>query len=214
MKSKKTSVAVHQLVYVALALALFAGTLIGISIRQRPSPAQQFTLYVQNLEPTSRLVVLNSIQKYEASKEFTARLLAIVNVRAAIELTAWADVHYYVDFSDPAAWTIQSDRKTRTLTLKAPPPACFPPAVKTETIEIKTKGANLVTNTLFRLKEEAAKMQAELSQDLMGKAQAAIDNPEIRAGMEKGLEQFARAFCTSALGYTPNTVEIQLGARQ
>jgi len=214
MKSKRIGVAVHQLLHIALALVLLAGILIGISIRQRPSPAQQFTLYVQNLEPTSRLVVLNSLQKYEASKEFTARLLAIVKVRASIELTAWADVHYYVDFSNPAAWTIQSDRKTRTLTLETPPPACFPPAVKTETIEIKTKGANLVTNTLFRLKEEAAKMQVELSQDLMGKAQAAIDDPEIRAGMEKGLEQFARAFCTSALGYTPERVLIRLGAQQ
>lgn len=214
MKSERISVAVHQLMYVALALALFAGTLIGVSIRQRPSPAQQFTLYVQNLEPTSRLVVLNSLQKYEASKEFTARLLAIINVRASIELTAWADVHYYIDFSDSAAWTIQSDRKTRTLTLETPPPACFPPAVRTETIEIKTKGANLVTNTLFRLKEEAAKMQAELSQDLMGKAQASIDNPGIRAGIEKGLEQFARTFCISALGYTPEMVQIRLGTRQ
>lgn len=214
MKSKRVNSAIYQFLLVTAALALFVGAIIGISIKQQPTPTQKFTLYVQNLEPTSRLVVLNSLQKYEASKEFTAKLLAIVNVRASIELTAWVDVHYYVDFSDPAAWTIHSDRKTRTLTLETPPPACFPPAVKTETIEIKTKGANLVTNTLFRLKEEAAKMQAELSQDLMGKAQAAIDDPEILAGMEKGLEQFARAFCVSALGYTPETVHIRVGAYQ
>lgn len=214
MESIRTHRAVHQLLYVILAAALVVVIAIGISLKQRPDPAQQFTLYVQNLEPTSKLVVLNSLQKYEASKEFTARLLAIVKVKAAIQLSAWADVHYYIDFSDPAAWTIQSNRKTRTLALTTPPPACFLPAVKTETIEITTKGSNLLTNTLFRLKEEAAKMQAELSKDLQTTAEAAINDPAIRKGITKGLEQFARAFCMSALGYTPEKVEIWIGTNQ
>jgi hypothetical protein len=77
--------------------------------------------------------------------------------------------------------------------------------------KILAKGANPLTNTVFRLKEEAAKMEAELSADLMRQAKATLSDPEIRRGIAKGLEGVVSSFCVSALKLKPSTIAVVLG---
>ncbi|MCX7026005.1 MAG: hypothetical protein NT061_00645 [Spirochaetes bacterium] len=188
---------------------------IAVIIQGRPVVVERWNLYVERLSPERKLLVLSSAQRYTASKEFTAKVLAIVQVKASITIEAWADVFYVVDASDPRAWTIGWNRKTKVLSLSAPEPSCLPPAVRTDTIEIRTKGANLLTNTIFRLKEEARKLQSELSAELAVKAKAALSEETLRSGMRAGLTGIGRSFCQAALGVEPASVVVRFsGDRQ
>jgi hypothetical protein len=201
------------LVFLALgAIAVLAGSFFAwkAAFDAKPTVSERWTLYIENLEPEQKLVVLSTRQRYVASKEFAAKLLAVVRVKASIELSAWADVFYFVDVSDPSLWEISWNQKTRALSISAPEPDCLPPAVRTDTIEISAKGANLVTNTVFRLKEEAAKMRDELSADLAIRARATLSDATIRAGIREGLAGIGRSFCVAALGMEPREIFVKL----
>jgi len=176
----------------------------------RPTVSERWALYVENLNPENKIVVLSSSQRYAASKEFAAKLLAIVKVKASIELSAWADVFYYVDAGDPSQWSISWDKKSRLLSVAAPEPDCLPPAVRTDTIEIAVKGSNLVTKTIFRLKEEAATMEDELSADLLVRARSSLSDKAVRAGIREGLAGIGRSFCEAILGVAPDEVIVRL----
>jgi hypothetical protein len=208
MKRKWTvSVLLALGIIVALALAFVVWK---SATDAKPTVTERWALYVENLQPEQKLVVLSSEQRYTASKEFAAKLLAIVNVKASIEISAWADVFYFVDASDMSRWTILWDKKSRALSLSAPEPDCLPPAVRTETIEIAVKGKNLITNTMFRLKEEAARMEDELSADLAVRARASVSDRAVRAGIREGLAGLGRSFCVAVLKQDPLEVVVRL----
>ncbi len=179
-------------------------------IASRPSVSERWALYIENLRPESKLVVLSSLQRYAASKEFTAKLLAMVKISASIELSAWADVFYYIDAGDINLWDISWDKKSRILSIFAPEPDCLPPAVRTETIEIKSKGANLVTNTVFKLKREAEILKDELSADLLAKARLSLRDPELREKIRMGLAELGGKFCAGILRVEPERVLVAL----
>ena len=188
----------------AAALILTAAVL----LQGHPAVMERWNLYVEKLVPERKLLVLSSAQRYTASKEFTAKVLAIVQVKASITIEAWADVFYVVDASDPGAWKIGWNRKTKVLSLEAPEPSCLPPAVRTDTIEVRSRGANLLTNILFRLKEEAVRLQSELSAELAVRAKAALSDEAVRAGARAGLAGIGRSFCIAAFGVEPKTVVV------
>jgi hypothetical protein len=175
----------------------------------RPSVSERWALYIEEIQPERKLVILSSQQRYSASKEFTARLLAIVKVSASIELSAWADVFYYVDAAEPEKWGIEWDEKSRILSLSAPEPDCLPPAVRTDTIEIATKGGNLVSNAMFRLKKEAESMRDDLSEDLSKRARESLSDPELRELLREGLAGLGRSFCLGILGVEPGHVVVR-----
>jgi hypothetical protein len=192
-----------------LTVAVAVASLAVVIINQgRPVVVERWNLYVEKLAPERKLLVLSSAQRYTASKEFTAKVLAIVQVKASVEIEAWADVFYVVDASDPKAWTIGWNRKTKVLSLRAPEPTCLPPAVRTDTIEVRSKGANLLTNIMFRLKDEAKKLQSELSAELAVRARAALSDDAVRAGARAGLADIGRSFCVAALGIEPASVVV------
>ena len=202
MRRGRAAVIVALCVLVALAGAFLAGRASAAAT----SPAARWALYVEKLKPDGKLVVLTSEHRYAASKEFAAKLLAIVNLRASISVSAWADVAYYLDVTDPKRWSISWDACRKAITVAAPEPDCMPPAVRTDTIEVSAKGANLVTNMAFRLKDEAVKMRGELSADLTAAARASLADPAVRDGIRQGLSNVARSFCVAAYGVEPDTV--------
>ncbi len=179
-------------------------------IASRPTISERWALYIENLKPESKIVVLSSLQRYAASKEFKAKLLAVVKISASIELSAWADVFYYIDAEDLDLWDIAWDKKSRILSISSPEPDCLPPAVRTETIEITSKGANLVTNTVFKLKKEAEILKDELSVDLLTKARQSLRDPELREKIKMGLAELGRKFCAGILGVEPERVIVAL----
>jgi len=194
------------IVALSILVALAGSFVAGRASAAVKSPAARWALYVEKLKPDGKLVVLTAEHRYAASREFAAKLLAIVNLRASIAVSAWADVAYYLDVTDPKRWTISWDARRRAITVAAPEPDCMPPAVRTDTIEVSSKGANLVTNMAFRLKAEAANMRNELSADLMAAARASLDDPAVRDGVRRGLSNVARSFCVAAYGVEPETV--------
>ena len=194
------------IVALGVLVALAGSFVAGRASAAAKSPAARWALYVEKLKPDGKLVVLTAEHRYAASKEFAAKLLAIVNLRDSIAVSAWADVAYYLDVTDPKRWSISWDSRRKAITVAAPEPDCMPPAVRTDTIEVSAKGANLVTNMAFRLKDEAAKMQAELSADLMAAARASLSDPAVRDGIRQGLANVARSFCAAAYGVKPETV--------
>jgi len=199
------------LLILTLVLAVVTGVVVQVLAHPRPDVRSQFTLYLQKLEPRPMVVAATTQERYEASKEFTARLLAIFNIKARIRLSAVADITYVIPASDPSAWTIQWDARAHTLALSTPAPDCLLPAVHTDTIEIITENSNILTNTLFSLKEEAARMQSELSNDLLTHARATLAEPAVRTAIEDGVRRFAATFCESARLGTPALIEVQLG---
>jgi hypothetical protein len=199
------------LLILTLVLAVVTVVVVQVLAHPRPDVRSQFTLYLQKLEPRPMVVAATTQERYEASKEFTARLLAIFNIKARIRLSAVADITYVIPASDPSAWTIQWDARAHTLALSTPAPDCLLPAVHTDTIEIITENSNILTNTLFSLKEEAARMQSELSNDLLTHARATLAEPAVRTAIEDGVRRFAATFCESARLGTPALIEVQLG---
>ena len=196
-------------IFLGLILAAAVAALtVAILIQGRPVVVERWTLYVEKLAPERKLLILSSAQRYTASKEFTAKVLAVVQVKASVTIEAWADVFYIVDASDPKAWKIGWNRKTRVLSLEAPEPGCLPPAVRTDTIEVRSKGANLLTNIMFRLKEEAVRLQAELSTELAVRAKAALSEEAVRTGARAGLAGIGRSFCLAAFGIEPASVVV------
>lgn len=198
--------AAAAIVALGVLVALAGAYVAGRASAAARSPAARWALYVEKLKPDGKLVVLTSEHRYAASKEFSAKLLAIVDLRASVSVSAWADVAYYLDVTDPKRWAISWNRRRRAITVAAPEPDCMPPAVRTGTIEVSAKGANLVTNAAFRLKAEAVKMQAELSADLLAAARASLSDSAVRDGIRQGLVNVARSFCAAAYGVEPETV--------
>jgi len=211
MERVRLSAPVVVLFILTLVLAVVTVVVVQVWAHSQPDVRSRFTLYLQKLEPKAMVVAATTQERYEASKEFTAKLLAIFNIKAKIRLSAIADNTYVIPASDPSAWTVRWDAKARKLTLSTPAPDCLLPAVHTDTIEIVTENSNILTNTIFRLKEEAARMQSELSDDLLARAKATLAEPEVRAAIEEGLKNFAATFCESARLGKPVRVEIQLG---
>ena len=100
-----------------LTLVLSIATVVTVQVfsRYKPDIRSKFNLYLEKLEPQSMLVVATTQERYEASKEFTAKLLAIFNIRAKIRLSAVADVTYIIPASDPSAWSIDWNSKARKI---------------------------------------------------------------------------------------------------
>jgi hypothetical protein len=210
MGQKQLSTKVIVLCVVMIVCAAALVVTVQVLSHSKPSVEQRFSVYLEKLTPNPMVVVATTQQRYTASKEFTAKLLAIFNLHAKIRLTAVADVTYVVPASDPSAWSVTWDEKTRTLRVIAPAPDCLLPAIHTDTIEIYTENSNMLTNMMFQLKEEAARMNAELSNDMLARAKATLSEPEVRSSIEEGLRKFAEGFCESARLGKPRAIEIKM----
>lgn len=213
MDRTRPSSLVILLFILSIILAVATVAVTRIIEHSRPDVRSQFTIYLEKLQPQSMLIAATTQERYSASKEFTAKLLAIFKIKAKIRLSALADVTYVISAADPSAWSARWDPKKRILSISTPPPDCLLPAVHTDTIEIVSENANLLTNTIFRLKEEAARMQSELSNDLMVHAKASLDEPQVLQSIEDGVRRFALVFCESAHIGKPAAIDIQLAPR-
>jgi hypothetical protein len=170
--------------------------------------SEKFVVYIEGLAPSGKLVLLEGRQRHVASREFTARILAILRIDARVELSALADTAYYVDLSDPSRWKASWSPRSRVLRIVAPAPGLLPPAVRTDSIEVRTTGGNLLSSAIFSLKREAEEMRSELSDDLLAEGRRSLESPELRSKIAARLEELARTFCASLLGAEPARVEV------
>jgi len=175
--------------------------------------SQHFVLYLEGIKPAGKLVVLTATERYVASKEFTAQILAVLHLNARVEISALADTSYFVDLQDTARWSAVWERRGRRLIILAPPPDVLLPAVHTDSIEVHTEGQNLLTNAVFQLKKEAETMKSELSTDLELRARAGLSNPELQDRIRSSIADLARSFCSSVLRIEPTSVSVDFRDR-
>lgn len=195
-----------------VAAAVFVGILVAtglprLSLVQR-DVSSKFILYLEDLRPAGKLVLLTATERYVASKEFTARILAILDLNATVEISALADTSYYVDLAEPKLWSAVWRGGSRALVLTVPYPDVLLPAVHTDTIEVRTEGGNLLTNAVFRLKKEAEAMRSQLSSDLERRARQSLSDTELQDKIRSSLAGLANSFCSTVLHVTPSKVEV------
>jgi len=197
-------------------LVVVAAVLVGLLVIRglprisfmRKDVSQSLVLYLEDIKPAGRLVLLTATERYTASKEFTAQILALLHLSAKVEISALADTSYYVDLQDTKLWSAVWNGRGRTLRLIAPYPDVLLPAVHTDTIEVRTEGQNLLTNAVFRLKKEAEAMRSRLSADLEARARESLGDDELQDKIRSSLADLARAFCSSVLHVKPETVVV------
>jgi hypothetical protein len=191
------------IVAMVVAAAVLPGLLFPVNVSER------FVLYLEGLKPAGKLILLSGTERYTASKEFTTRLLVLLKIDAKVEISALAEISWFVDLRVPALWSATWDPRRKTLVLLVPAPNVLPPAVRTDTIEVRTLGGNLVSNSVFRLKREAEAMRSELSSEMERQARASLGDGSLRVRIKSSLSDLARSFCTAILGFTPETIDVR-----
>lgn len=215
MKARTALTVALVVVAAGLAVGLAAGiaSSLGKFRLLEKDVSDKFVVYIEGTTPSSKLVVLQGVERFTASKDFTAHILSLVRVDARVEITAMADTAYYVDLADASQWKASWSPKAGRLKLTVPPPGLLPPAVRTDSIEVKTTGANIVSSALFQLKKETESLKADFSKDMLAQGSASLARPELRARMAASLETSARAFCESMLHVSPKSVEVTFSDR-
>lgn len=209
MERERLSPAVVGSLIITVFLAVVTVSVILVLSHRQPSVQEKFTVYLEHLRPAPMLVAARATERLVASKEFTGRLLAIFKLKATIHLSVLADITYVLPVDNPSAWKVSWDGRQRVLTLFTPEPECLLPAIHTDSIEIRTEGATVLARTVLQLKEKAAKMKEELSEDLLKKARQSLSDPEVRGTIAEGVRAFARTFCLSAR-IDPSRIEVVL----
>ncbi len=201
------------IVIALLAAAVLGGALALYLTRPLRQPVERdvsesFIIYLEDIKPSGKLVLLTATDRYTATRDFTAMILSLVKVNASVEISAVADTSFCVDLADTKHWRAVYNSSTGLLAIKAPPPGILPPAVRTDTIEVRTKGENIISSSMFNLKKEAAAMQSQLSADIAKTEQAAVKKPEIQQKMADSLSGLAGGFCSSVLKFEPKKIEV------
>lgn len=194
-----------------LAIAVLALVLLPKLLSPVTNVSNRFVMYLEEVRPAGKLVVLTSRQRYTLSRDFSARLLAFIQLKSSVEISVYADVAYYIEVSDPADCRAAWNRRARILSVCLPAPRVLPPAIMTETLEVRTKGANILSETLFRLREAARSMESGLSAELLREATASLENPELREKIRSSVASLAEKFFLSRFGTKPAQVVVKLG---
>lgn len=212
---RRKAAAIGALALIAVAAGIFSGVSLGL--RDRISSlrlvdrdvSERFAVYVEGLSPSGKLVLLEGLERFTASREFTARILSLVRMDAKIEISALADAAYYVDLADLSRWKATWSPRGGTLRLVVPSPGLLPPAVRTDSIEIRTTGANLLSSAVFSLKRETEAMKADLSKDLLEQGRKALGSEELRSRLRERLVECAMSFCEQVLRVKPVKIEVE-----
>ncbi len=201
--------------WLVIAALLGLSVLAAVSIAILPkllSPVtnvtNSFVMYLEEIKPAGKLVILTSRQRYSLSRDFSARLFRLIQIKSSVELSVLADLAYYIEVSDPATCRAQWNRQSRVLTVSLPRPEVLPPAILTDTLEVSSKGANFISENLFRLREASKSMQSDLSADLLREARASLESPEIRAKIRASIAALADKHFRSRYGSRPFEVVV------
>lgn len=195
---------------VGIGLAILAAIFLLLRCTTRqPDMQERILLYFEELQPAGKLVLLSARQRYSLSREFSARLLALIDVQARIDLGVIADLSYYIELTDPSALHIEWDRPSRHLSVLLPPLQLLPPAIRTETITTQTEGANLVSEFMFKLKRAAESMKAGLSEEVARQAVLSLQVPQVQREAAAAMERLISTWLRQRYGLEDTRILVE-----
>jgi hypothetical protein len=89
---------------VAVGLALGLSSMLGRFRLFEKDVSDRFVVYIEGTSPSGKLVLLQGVERFTASREFTAKILSLLKIEAKIDISALADTAYYVDLADASRW--------------------------------------------------------------------------------------------------------------
>lgn len=159
----------------------------------------RFLSYVEGLSETGRLVLVQGRERLTVQESAKGQLFGdttlgdLLKIRsdAVVELSAWAELSWAVDLSDPGRWSVRVNRGERILNIAAPPLLTLTPALRTETLEARVLNRSIFLDE----KKMIDSVRAALTRRFEEIARSTSDRPEVRNRAAASLSAIALAFC-------------------
>ncbi|MBN1519140.1 MAG: hypothetical protein JW923_03530 [Spirochaetales bacterium] len=187
-----------------LALALSAGRIARVE--------RNFLSFVEDRLEAGALVLIKTRQRVSIQETVPGRLFGdsalgqFLNIRsdAVIELSAWADLAFVVDFKTAEPWSLHySGAGQGTLYIAAPPLTLLTPAVLTDSVEARASDRSIFLDE-DKLLDDA---RASLTLRFTEAATALLDDPALRREAADALKALAEDFARRA-GLKLGTVDV------
>lgn len=198
---------------VIMSVALTFFVLAGIILTHRffdsgRSMETHMNLYFEEMRHSGKLVLLEASQRFELSKDYSTRLLALIDIRSSIRLAVMAKISYYIDLSDPHSVGFAWNRRSGELYLRLPHPKVLQPAIDTATLDVSTKGVSLISSAVFRLREEAENMKSGLSGELQSQAEASLLDPRLLESLRTSVSSLATSWLFARTGAKVSKISV------
>ena len=126
-----------------------------------------------------------------------------------MELSAWAELSWAVDLTDPARWAVRFNRKDRILYVATPPLRTLTPALRTETLEARVLDRSIFLDE----KRMIDSVRAALTVRFEEIARTTSEEPAVRGRAASSLSAIALAFCRK-FGLDAERVEVVFGLEE
>lgn len=211
---KNTAVLAGALI---LALGIMGGLLIVLRPGGRRDVESRFLSYVEGLSETGRLVLVQGRERLTVQESAKGQLFGdttlgdLLKIRsdAVVELSAWAELSWAVDLSDPGRWSVRVNRGERILNIAAPPLLTLTPALRTETLEARVLNRSIFLDE----KKMIDSVRAALTRRFEEIARSTSDRPEVRNRAAASLSAIALAFCRK-FNLPADRVEVVFGLEE
>jgi len=201
--------------------ALFLGAAAALFLALRASPLgnveRSFLSYVEGLSETGKLILVQGRERLTVRETAKGQLFGdttlgdLLRIRsdAIVELSAWAELSWAVDLSDPARWSVRFNRKERVLHIATPPLETLTPALRTETLEARVLNRSIFLDE----KRMIDSVRAALTVRFQETARSTSNEPELRNRAASALSAIALAFCRK-FGLDADRVEVVFGLEE
>ena len=200
-----------------MVLGIAVGLYLALGTIPRKDVGRVFLSYVEGLSETSRLVLLQGRERLTARETATGQLFGdttlgdLLKIRsdAVVELSAWAELSWAVDLTDPDRWAVRLNRKDRVLLVSTPPLRTLTSALRTETLEARVVGRSIFLDE----KRMIDSVRAALTVRFEEIARATSDDPQVRSRAASSLSAIALDFCKK-FGLPADRVEVVFGLEE
>ncbi len=211
---KQTAILAGTLI---LVLGVAAGLYLALRTVPRKDVERDFLSYVEGLSETGKLVLAQGRERLVVRETAKGQLFGdttigdLLRIRsdAAVELSAWAELSWAVDLTDPARWSVRFNRKDRILYVATPPLRTLTPALRTETLEARVLDRSIFLDE----KRMIDSMRAALTVRFEEIARTTSEEPAVRGRAASSLSAISLAFCRK-FGLDAERVEVVFGLEE
>lgn len=200
-----------------LVLGVAAGLYLALRTVPRKDVERDFLSYIEGLSETGKLVLVQGRERLVVRETAKGQLFGnttigdLLRIRsdAAVELSAWAELSWAVDLTDPTRWSVRFNRKDRILYVATPPLRTLTPALRTETLEARVLDRSIFLDEKRMIDSVRAALTARFEEI----ARTTSEEPEVRGRAASSLSAIALAFCRK-FGLDAERVEVVFGLEE